>query len=125
MSELHINYIIQILNIGMPTTLLAIYFKLDKKHTFILCGIGAILPLLMFFLYVTFKYHLSNIKSDDLNFTYHAMWQMAGWAGPVLILLGILVGRFLLRSHSKIKNLILGISILPLIWGLVYAAGNT
>ena len=125
MSELHIDYIIQILNIGIPTILLAIYFKSGKKHTFILCGIGAVLPLLMFFLYVTFTYHLSNIKSDDLKFAYYAMWQMAGWAGPVLILLGILAGRFLLRSHSKIKNLIFGISIFPLIWGLAYAAGNT
>jgi len=124
MNTFHLNFI-QFLNIGIPLILLAIYFKFEKKHTFIFCGIGAVLPLLMFFLYITFKYHLSHIKNNDLNFTYHAMWQMAGWVGPLLILLGVLIGRYLLRSQSKIKNLFLGISIMPLIWGLTFATEIT
>ena len=115
----------QILNIGLPIALLIFYFKLMKKPKFFFCGLGAITPLLIFFLYISAQFHASNNPSDDLKFSYHAMWQMAGWAGPILIIIGLLIGRFLLHRKNEIKNYLLGLGILPLIWGIAYAVGNT
>ena len=125
MNESLLNLLYQLINIGTPIVLLGIFFWLKKKPTFLLCGVCAIVPILLFFLYVTVTYHLTEIKTNDLAFSYGAMWVMAGWVGPALIIIGLLIGRFLLNKRGAIINSLIGFSVAPLIWLVAFFANNT
>jgi hypothetical protein len=102
-----LSWLFIVINFGMPITF-AILFKIStvEKNEF-LSGIGAFIPALIFHMAIIVDYHLNNLTGPD-SFAYHAQWVMAGWVGPSVGMLFLLVRRFLLKRLNKLMSFLLG-----------------
>jgi hypothetical protein len=114
MSDFYLDLISKIVNIGVPLILIALYFVKSRRPKFLLAGAFANIQLLLFFMVISLEY----LFSAGEKFAYYAMWIMAGWIGPLLIGLGLIVGKYVIRAKSPSVYIIVGASLGSFIWVL-------
>jgi len=121
MAEYNIYNFAIILEIAFPAILAALYFARKNTRKYLAPVFGAITPLLLFYLFITFSYYF--ISREENAFAFGAMWLYSFFPYCVLVLIGLLVAACTRKINSNYKRYFIGLLVGPLTatlmnWGL-------
>ena len=103
-----------IIEIIVPLAIIFLYQKSPVSRRPLLTAIGAVSPLLVFYLVVSISFIFSS--SEDVLFSFYAMWAMSFVPYIGLVFIGLVVGYLVFRYKKPVVALLSGVVIGPLLW---------